>query len=473
MAQPRYMKPWKMIIPGGMYRQLHDHLFCGDNEEHGAVALAGRAETDRDVRLLVRELHIARDGIDCVPGKRGHRMLRGEFITERITRARDEKLVYVSIHNHPGSGAVRFSDVDLRSHERGYPALLQIARGVPVGALVFSSNAVAGDFWLQDGTRVPLASAHVVGTRREVLTDSPNLSAAKADLRYDRQVRLFGDRGQDILSNATVAIVGLGGVGSLVAEYLGRLGVGRFVLIDPDDVEDTNLPRLVGASRWSVRRKKVKIARRSIRRANPRATVKTICEDLLKEHVANHLKDCDYIFLAADTMRARLLFNAIVYQYLVRGVQIGTQIREDKEGTIRDIYSVTRPVTPESGCLRCNELISPAKLQSEALSEKERRVQAYVDDPAVQAPSVMALNALDSAQAANDFMFYMTGLMEDQYESAYDYMFFHPLHRKVVNHVPSVSTSCQDCGKVPKSRFARGDGMPLPSKMSGRRGRRR
>ena len=340
---------------------------------------------------------------------------------------------------------------------------------MPVGALVFSSNAVAGDFWLQDGTRVPLASAHVVGKRREVLTDSPNLSAAKTDLRYDRQVRLFGDRGQDILSNATVAIVGLGGVGSLVAEYLGRLGVGRFVLIDPDHVEDTNLPRLVGASRWSVGRKKVKAARRSIRRANPRAKVKTICEDFLEEHVASHLKDCDYIFLAADTMRARLLFNAIVYQYLVRGVQIGTRVWGE-EGTIRDVYSVTRPVTPESGCLRCNELISLAKLQSEAMSEKERRAQAYVDDPAVQVPSVMALNALASAQATNDFMFYMTGLMED--ESANDYMRFYPTRRKVVNIVPGVSTCCPDCGKVPKSRFARGDGMPLPSKMSGRRGRR-
>lgn len=195
--------------------------------------------------------------------------------------------------------------------------------------------------------------------------------------------------------------------------------------------------------------------------------MKTIGKDLLEEHVASHLKDCDYIFLAADTMRARLLFNAIVYQYLVRGVQIGTQVRGE-EGSIRDVYSVVRPVTPESGCLHCNELISPAKLQSEALSEKERRVQAYVDDPAVQAPSVMALNALASAQAANDFMFYMTGLMED--ESAYDYMFFRPICREVKNHIPTVSTCCQDCGKVPKSRFARGDGMPLPSKMSGRRG---
>ena len=458
------MKPWKMLIPGSIYRKLHGHLFRHDKEEHAAVVLAGLAETDRDVRLLVRELHLARDGVDCVQGTRSHRMLRGEFIAEHIIRARDEKLIYVSIHNHPGSGSVRFSDVDLRSHECGYPTLLQIAQGMPVGALVFSSNAVAGDFWLPDRKRVPLSNATIIGTRREVLTADPNLPAADYDLRYDRQVRLFGDRGQEILCNAKVAIVGLGGVGSLLAEYLGRLGIGRFVLIDPDHVERSNMPRLVGARRWDVivRQKKVRVAQRNIRRANSKAMVRTFPTDFMNSHVSKHLKDCDYIFLAADTMRARALFNAIVYQYLIPGVQIGTRVRSDENGQLLDVYSVTRPVTPESGCLWCNGFISSARMQSEALSDKERRAQAYVDDQTVLVPSVMALNALASAQAVNDFMFYMTGLVED--ESAFDYMYFQPTRRNVRNERPGMSVDCRDCGKVPNSRFARGDGESLPTK---------
>ena len=74
----------------------------------------------------------------------------------------------------------------------------------------------------------------------------------QSDPRYDRQVRLFGDHGQEMLGKAKVAIVGLGGVGFLLAEYLARLGVGHFVLVDPDRVESTNLPRLVGATRWDA-----------------------------------------------------------------------------------------------------------------------------------------------------------------------------------------------------------------------------
>ena len=114
--------------------------------------------------------------------------------------------------------------------------------------------------------------------------------------RYDRHVRLFGDRGQDLLGKTKVAVVGLGGVGSVVAELLGRLGVGRFVLVEPERAEPTNQPRLIGASRWDVgawladaasprwlralrrlmARRKVNLARRNIRRASPRAIAETL-----------------------------------------------------------------------------------------------------------------------------------------------------------------------------------------------------
>jgi molybdopterin/thiamine biosynthesis adenylyltransferase len=70
-----------------------------------------------------------------------------------------------------------------------------------------------------------------------------------ADRTYDRQTRIFGDRGQAILASSKVAVVGLGGIGSLIAEYLARLGVGELILIDPDRLDPTNIPRVVGACR--------------------------------------------------------------------------------------------------------------------------------------------------------------------------------------------------------------------------------
>jgi hypothetical protein len=166
------------------------------------------------------------DGKDYVPGKRGYRMLRGEFIQGRIVRARDMKLAYLAIHNHGGTNSVGFSGDDFASHERGYPALLDIMRGMPVGALVFAHSAVAGDLWFPGSKRAQLSEAAVVGSRRQFLYPAPPVGAALQAM-YDRQSRLFGDVGQDTLRRARVGIIGLGGAGSILAELGPRARPGR------------------------------------------------------------------------------------------------------------------------------------------------------------------------------------------------------------------------------------------------------
>jgi molybdopterin/thiamine biosynthesis adenylyltransferase len=468
-------------LPDGLYSNLHRHLFNGDHDEHGAVIAAGLTETARGVRLLARELHLAVDGIDYVPGKRGYRMLKASFIRERITACRDERLVYLAVHNHGGHDHVAFSADDIRSHERGYPALLDIAKGMPVGALVFAEKAVAGDIWLPGELRVELAGVSVVGTTLRRLAESPAHRPPTRDSMYDRQARLFGDAGQDILRRSKIGIIGLGGAGSLLAEYLGRLGVGEFVLADPDRAEVSNLPRLTAASHFDamtwlanermpawlrylgirLARPKVTLARRNIRRANPYARVDAIFGNFLEADIAAKFIDCDYLFLAADTMRARLLFNAIVHQYLIPGVQVGAKVRVDvSSGDVLDAYSVVRPVTSESGCLLCNHLINSAKLQEESISDEDRKRQRYIDEPEVIAPSVITLNAVAASQAANDFLFYMTGLREQTATTAY--MRFQPQRRRVWFDEPRKSAECLECGNSSRSRLARGDARSLP-----------
>lgn len=475
---------WQLVIPEGLHDTLYRHLFPGDHDEHGAVVAAGLSRTsDGRVRLLARSVHLAVDGVDFVPGKRGYRMLKGSFVRDRILECRDERLVYLSVHNHGAGNAVSFSGDDLRSHERGYPALLDIVDGLPVGALVFATNAIAGDIWLPDGRRVEIQETHIIGRRRRRITPAPRPILGIANPRFDRQVRIFGDVGQVVLGSSKVAIIGLGGVGSLLAEYLAHLGVGYFILIDPDRIEDTNLPRVVYATRWDARtwftgtpwpewvRKlarrlaapKVNISARLIRRINKRAKVEALCRDMLEPDVAAKLRDCDYIFLAADSMRARLLFNAIVHQYLIPGVQVGSKVvHDEKSGEITGVHSIVRPVTPDCGCLWCNQLINRSKLQEEAQTERERRAQRYVEDADVAAPSVITLNAIGASQAANDFMFYMTGLTSE--DASTSYMRFDPRKRGAYLDKPRRSFDCTECGSRSGGRLARGDlGKRLPT----------
>ena len=473
------MRPWRLTIPAGMYEELHGHLFPDDRDEHGAVILAGVCESDRGLRLVARELHLATDGVDYVPGKRGYRMLKAEFIQGRILRARDKRLAYLAIHNHGGTDSVGFSGPDMASHERGYPALLDIVRGMPVGALVFARSAVAGDLWFPDESRAPLGEAVIAGHRRQLLFPSPATKAAAVGM-YDRQSRLFGDGGQELLRRTRVGIVGLGGAGSMLAELLGRLGVGEFVLADPDRAEETNLPRLIAARRrdavvpawlpqrvanW-LRSRKVRMAARNIRRANRTARIEALPRNFLDADVARRFVDCDFLFLAADTMGARLLFNGIVHQYGIPGIQVGAKIPVDEDGAIGNVFCVSRMVTPEQGCLWCNGLINPARLQDEAVPEAARRGYAYVDDPDVAAPSVVTMNAVACAHAADDFLFHLTGL---RYADAETGWFRWNSRRAVAGYdMPRRDADCGECSGADHSRFGMGDNAVLPTRPVGR-----
>src|SRR6266699_681755 len=476
-------KGWYLIVPAELWKVLEAHLFPGDGDEHGAVIAAGMAESERRVRLLARELFLARDGSDYVPGQRGYRMLTAKFVRDKALYCRDERLAYLAVHNHGGRNQVEFSKDDLASHERGYPALLDVVQGQVVGALVFARNAVAGDIWMPSGSRVELTAARMIGPITRELTPSPARVSGKRAETYDRQARLFGDRGQEILRNQKVGIIGAGGVGSLLVEYLARLGVNHIVIADPQRIEITNLPRVVGsrhrdALTWLTRegrpewvrrlglrfaKPKVLIAGRVARAANPKIILEAIQGDFVDVGVARRFVDCDYLFLAADTMQARLVFNAMVHQYLIPGVQVGAKVSVDKgTGTILRAFSVVRTVYPWQGCLWCNGLISPDRLQEEALSTDERRAQKYVEEEEVAAPSVITLNALAAGYAANDYLFRITGLRNEA--AADDFVYFEPGVEEVRFDRPRRDEGCIQCGSGPRSRRGRGDGASLPTR---------
>jgi hypothetical protein len=377
-----------------------------------------------------------------------------------ITRARDEKLAYLAVHNHHSDLCVGFSRIDLDSHELGYPALLQIARGMPVGALVFGTRSIQADVWLKDGSRLSLDQAIIVGQSIRTLYPSSSDLDDTTDEAYERQLRMFGIQGQNRLRLCHVAILGLGGIGSLVAEMLARLGVGRFTLVDDDVVETSNLSRIVGADRTDAEHavRKIDVAERVVLQANSSATVVKIADDIARDTVAKALAATDYLFLAADSMRARLVFNAVVHQYLVPGVQLGSKVRATSEGDLLDVMSANRPVRPGSGCLWCNGLVDTQSLAKEAKSEEERKEQAYGVEESN--PSVITLNAISASHAVNDFLLDFLGLRSDLGGVQYEH--FHHLSRKRMVVAPRKDETCSECSSS-QGRFAQGDGVALPT----------
>ena len=444
-----------ILVTSEDHQRIMGHLFPGDGDEHGAILRAGIMRNGPSLRLLIQDVHAAELGTDYIAGKYGYRALTPTFIHREILQCRDAGLAYLAVHNHGSDRRVAFSKVDLESHERGYPALLDIGRGIPVGALVYGHRSVAADIWLPSGGRRTLGSYRVIGHDVTRFYSQPSRER-NSDSEHDRQVRMLGASGQHILRASKVAVVGLGGVGSLVVEYLARLGVGNLVLIDPDKIESSNLSRVVGATRVDVETGQLKthIAVRHAREMADHATLQPVTGDVSRQSVAQVLRDCDFIFLAADSMRARLVVNALAHQYLIPVIQMGAKIRQGDCGNLEDAMCAVRHIRPGTGCLWCNGLIDPTQLAVEAKSDSERKEQAYGVQEAN--PSVITLNAVAAAHAVNDFLFDFLGLRTGDVEAAYHN--FHFDRGKDQRVIPRRSPECREC----VHRLAMGDAMELP-----------
>jgi hypothetical protein len=374
----------------------------------------------------------------------------------------------------------------MESHERGYPTLLGVA-GQPVGGLVVAPGAVAGDLWLTDGTRAVLDRTVVIGAAPAVLTPAPNRAEPTVDARYSRQTLLYGRVGQRILGEVKVAVVGAGGVGMLLVQYLARLGVGHIVVVDPDRVDPSNLPRLPETTRldamaWArgvsrpdwlrrlgrrLAKPKVQVARRIAQRANREAVVDAVVGDVADDVTAQLLVDCDFIFLAADTMLARDVVNQLSYQYLIPTLQVGSKaVIDAATGDVRDVYAAVRSLGARPGCLRCNGLVDLQRLGEEALGDADQvKAQRYVNDPEVPAPSVITLNALGAAWAANTFMQYMVGIsgLPDDFQ-VLRAMPLSPRQHPVTSQEPASDAACHVCGAAQYSAFGRGTTRELPTR---------
>lgn len=124
--------------------------------------------------------------------------------------------------------------------------------------------------------------------------------------QFSRTELVIGKEGLEKLSNAKVAIFGLGGVGSFVLEGLVRAGVGNFVLIDDDRICLTNLNRQILATRKTVGQPKVEVAKQRILDINPDANVEIHQEFFLPETEGILDNSIDYIVDCIDTVTAKI-----------------------------------------------------------------------------------------------------------------------------------------------------------------------
>lgn len=124
--------------------------------------------------------------------------------------------------------------------------------------------------------------------------------------QFSRTELLIGKEGIQKLQNAKVAIFGIGGVGSFVVEGLVRAGVGKFILVDNDKVCLSNLNRQIIATRKTIGRPKVEVAKERILEINPDAKVEIYQEFFMPDSKEILDETVSYIVDSVDTVTAKI-----------------------------------------------------------------------------------------------------------------------------------------------------------------------
>lgn len=124
--------------------------------------------------------------------------------------------------------------------------------------------------------------------------------------QFSREELLIGKENLERLQNSKVAIFGIGGVGSYVVEGLARAGIGKFILVDKDNIDISNINRQLIATTETVGKPKVEVAKERILEINPTAEVEIYKEFFLPETKGILDNSISYIVDAVDTVTAKI-----------------------------------------------------------------------------------------------------------------------------------------------------------------------
>ena len=166
---------------------------------------------------------------------------------------------------------------------------------------------------VKDGDEIMLIPAIAGGAPTDsVLGDRKGEKLTNQEIqRYSRHLLLkeVGVKGQKRLKAAKVLIVGLGGLGAPLAQYLAAAGVGTIGLMDFDEVEESNLQRQVIHGTRDIGRPKVASAKDSIRQINPLVKVEVYNYPLTAENALDIIEEYDVVADASDNYQTRYLVN--------------------------------------------------------------------------------------------------------------------------------------------------------------------
>jgi molybdopterin/thiamine biosynthesis adenylyltransferase len=253
---------------------------------------------------------------------------------------------------------------------------------------------------------------HELGTDWRCSAIGREWAPALQDPRLARQTDFIPPRAQTALAGMRVLLAGCGGLGSILAEALARVGVGAIDLIDDDKLSLSNLNRWQGGRPSDVGAPKARRLAARLHRMFPEVLVRSFDQSLYAPETESLFAQASVLVAGLDNDEARYFLNRAASQYLLPYFDAGVAV--DTSDLSCDFRARFFAVLPgQTPCLECTQLVlfDRGRTLEAFLDEataQARRNAGYVKDLAdIDAPSVYALNLRASGLLITELLNYV------------------------------------------------------------------
>jgi molybdopterin/thiamine biosynthesis adenylyltransferase len=338
-------------------------------------------------------------------------LIASEGYVAALGAAEVDHAVPIWFHTHPFEDGVPLPSSHDRQVDDEIADLFQLRSGSGFyGTLIVSPRqegfAFSGELTPENGVKTDIDRVWLVGERWRLIANFAS-DVSRPSAMFDRNVRAFGAEIQTVVGDLRVAIVGAGGTGSAVAEQLVRLGVRHLLLIDNDELSDSNVTRVYGSTPQDVGRPKVDVLRDHLCRIAPDLCCATIRGMITVQSVAKSLCGSDLVFGCTDDNAGRLVLSRLSTYFLLPVIDLGVLISSDAEGNLQGIDGRITTLTPGAGCLVCRNRVDLARAAAEMQTPEERRRLAdegYAPALGAVEPAVVAFTSAVAAAAVNELL---------------------------------------------------------------------
>jgi molybdopterin-synthase adenylyltransferase len=360
-------------------RDARAHLVRADGQEDICFALWYPSRGERRMTALLHRLVLPFDGEREV---HGNAAFNPPYFRRALAEAVEAGAGLALLHSHPGYGWQGMSDDDVRAEQTNAGAVLS-ATGYPLVGLTLAARdgSWSARVWRKTAPRtyerMDCESVRVVGDGIRVSWHPRLRPSMKPREELLRTLEAWGPAAQADLARLRIGVVGLGSVGSIVAEGLARMGVERVLLLDFDRIERHNLDRVLHATaaHAAARVPKVELAAEAARASATSGSFDvdarpfSVCE----EDGFRAALDCDVLFSCVDRPWARSVLNFAAYAHLIPVIDGGIALSRTPSGRMRSGEWRAHVASPGQRCLACADQYEPG------LVEVER--QGLLDDP--------------------------------------------------------------------------------------------